>query len=202
MKVICKKVILLDEILGEETIDIIFEKENKIYQGALFFELDTFNKVKEILKVETFEGADIPVIRQVFNFYLENATKVSDTTISTMEHWQHINGFSPYMISNNKFQLFSETKYLDGICVFTRPVGENYIAFSCGNSKTNEILLIGIMKDTILYSCKTFEEFKRRFEEFKNLKLKLKKDGSILENAYKSAGKLSLEEFEVINVSI
>lgn len=105
MKVICKKVRIKDLVLQEETNNIIFIKDDKIFKDALFFELDNqYEKIIKVYKEITFEGSEINVLKNVLDFYMKNAIKVYKDTLKTLQHWQFINGFTSIIINNNLYQ--------------------------------------------------------------------------------------------------
>lgn len=95
---VCQKIVFFDEILEEDEVDIIFVKDEQIFKGALFFEIQEWEQVKEVLKEEEF-GADTEeeLALQCINFYIENADKHYDSTEKTMRHWQFINGFTAHI---------------------------------------------------------------------------------------------------------
>ena len=94
-KAVFKKVLLYSEILAEHYVDIVFEKDGKIYRGALFFELDldekyVYEHVTENVETET----DEELVERAIAFYQEWYDNTYSTTADTMKHWQYMNGFT------------------------------------------------------------------------------------------------------------
>ena len=96
-----KIVKIYDSILNETTTKVMFENFGKKYLGPLFWqEKDWVSEtVVETVAMMIFETVDTKEKLNVFlkeatNLMRENGLKVTDTTISTMAHWQFLNGFT------------------------------------------------------------------------------------------------------------
>lgn len=101
MDIVCKKVVLFSKSLEKYKEEIVFIKGDKIYEGALFFPLEKDNVITKVIKEETIkdvsESLSFKILEKVFDFYLNNCSKKYSSTLSTMKHWQYINGFSNCM---------------------------------------------------------------------------------------------------------
>lgn len=95
MKIVAKKVLVRSTLLEETFMQILFEKDGKVYEGALFFEKDDDNVELEVVKQEEIEAdSDKELMEKVITFYMENATKTFESTAQSMRHWQFMNGFT------------------------------------------------------------------------------------------------------------
>lgn len=95
MKIVAKKVLVRSTLLEETFMQILFEKDGKVFEGALFFEKDDDNVELEVVKQEEIEAdSDKELMEKVITFYMENATKTFESTAQSMRHWQFMNGFT------------------------------------------------------------------------------------------------------------
>jgi hypothetical protein len=95
MKIVAKKVLVRSTLLEETFMQILFEKDGKVFEGALFFEKDDDNVELEVIKQEEIEAdSDKELMEKVITFYMENATKTFESTAQSMRHWQFMNGFT------------------------------------------------------------------------------------------------------------
>ncbi|MDD4804909.1 MAG: hypothetical protein PHN69_07195 [Candidatus Pacebacteria bacterium] len=95
MKIVAKKVLVRSTLLEETFMQILFEKDGKVFEGALFFEKDDDNVELEVVKQEEIEAdSDKELMEKVITFYMENATKTFESTARSMRHWQFMNGFT------------------------------------------------------------------------------------------------------------
>lgn len=93
--VLAKKVLVRSELLEETFEQIRFEKDGKVFEGALFFEKDDDNVELEVIKQEVIQAdSDKELMEKIITFYKKNAVKTFEGTAQSMLHWQFINGFT------------------------------------------------------------------------------------------------------------
>lgn len=205
MKVICKKVIVNDLMMKEEEEKILFYKDGKVFEGALFFEWD--EKHEELVKVlheEEYCGDDIPVLKKVFGFYLKHASKVYEDTLSTLQHWQHVNGFSKYIIRDNLFQLPSEQRLLPDnqdsdkyYYIFADYVSSDLLVYSCEN-ECRDIVEEGVIDKEVLLNLHCKDDFVNA--EKNKYQIRFKSDDSILSMPRTKLLGISLEDIYVSKI--
>lgn len=86
-------------ILGEERIEVIFERKGREFWGALFWEKDEDNVVKEVIETveinACYESNEVlNSIQKYIELSIKHGRKVYNDTLSTMLHWQYVHGFS------------------------------------------------------------------------------------------------------------
>lgn len=80
-------------LLEEESTQLIVEKDGKVYEGALFFELDPYDEITEILEQREVTGAEWGIIYEAYKL-MEKHGLTKKSTLKTMLHWQWINGLT------------------------------------------------------------------------------------------------------------
>lgn len=94
-----KVVRLYNEILENEKVEIIFEKNGRTFCGALFWEEEPDSKILEVLDTaeieDKFERNEVlNCIQKYIEFSVKYEKETFKDTLATMLHWQLMNGFS------------------------------------------------------------------------------------------------------------
>ena len=85
-------------ILGEMKKRLVVFTEGKVYEGALFWPMEPEDMIMEIISVNHVEGVVWDVMLEAYAALKVNGMLVKDdSTLRTMLHWQHVNGFSDEM---------------------------------------------------------------------------------------------------------
>ena len=89
---------IYDSILEETKQDIIFIRKGRKFRGALFFELDDWETVTEVLRLlKVTADSEEELAKKAITFYCEYAQTTYESTERTMRHWQYINGFTSHI---------------------------------------------------------------------------------------------------------
>ena len=100
MEAVIKIATIHNELLEEDTLDVVFEAGEVTYIGALFFKKDDIEEITEVLEEKTVNGSVLEVILTAYEMMkAHDLIAEDDQTLKTMLHWQYINGFSRDMIS-------------------------------------------------------------------------------------------------------
>ena len=100
-------------ILGEMKKRIIFfRKDGKAFEVALFFPLEAYDMIMEVVSVNHVKGSVWNVMLEAYAILKANGMLAKDDkTLHTMLHWQHVNGFSDEMFIDC-YGTKNDTEYL------------------------------------------------------------------------------------------
>lgn len=91
------------ELLEETETDIIIEANNKTFKGALFFEIDPWERVTEVLEEVVLDTDVLTIILKAYDLMKKHGRIAKDDkTLLTMIHWQYMNHFSNDMLDEIK----------------------------------------------------------------------------------------------------
>lgn len=196
MKITCQKVVIntFDEI--EE--DIVFIKNDIVFIGALFFKKDSFVKIEKVLKEEVFESddtikSDIVLVKNVFNFYMQNCSKLTNDTLKTLQHWQFMNNFSRFIIDEDKYSLPIVQKFLSKEKRYSimhyEPISDNVCFYSIVGLEK-----VGFIDKKLIEDCNSITDLEKNSL---NIKFKDLSTNKIIENP-REVRKISLENLEIV----
>lgn len=92
-----------DKILNESEIEIVVERNRKMYHGPLFWKHEEekacgkrITRYLETIKIEAEDivEEDMAVFNTYINLCNKYGIKVHESTIGTLKHWSFINGFT------------------------------------------------------------------------------------------------------------
>lgn len=83
-----------DTILEETKERLVIVKDNETFIGALFFKQAEWDIINEYVEQVEVDGSVLDIILKAIELKKKYNLKVYPTTIKTMIHWQHVNGFS------------------------------------------------------------------------------------------------------------
>lgn len=99
-------------ILGELKKKLVVFTEGKVFEGALFWPMDSDDMIMEVVSVVHAEGNVWQVILNAYGLLKANGMVTKDDkTLLTMLHWQHVNGFSEEMFID-AYGTENDTEYL------------------------------------------------------------------------------------------
>lgn len=99
-------------ILGETKKKVIFFRDGKVFEGALFFPMDAENLIMEVISVKYVDGTVWDVMSEAYSSMKINGMLAKDDkTLQTMLYWQHVNGFSDEMFID-AYGYENDTEYL------------------------------------------------------------------------------------------
>lgn len=99
-------------ILGETKKKIIFFRDGKVFEGALFFPMDAEDLIMEVISVKYVDGTVWDVMLEAYtSMKVYGMLAKDDNTLKTMLHWQNINGFSDEMFID-AYGCKNDTEYL------------------------------------------------------------------------------------------
>ena len=112
MKANVKIAKVYNTILEETKTDLVIEKDNKTYIGALFFEAEEHETITEIIEEQQIEGTPAAIILTAYFMKKKyNLLAKDNKTLQVMAHWQHVNGFSDEMFINS-YSCKNDTEFL------------------------------------------------------------------------------------------
>ena len=90
---------MYNEIMEESNPEVLFLKNGNTFTGGLFFRLDPWEIVEDVLEEVTVNDTDeesevLKVIQTAIEMKRRHNIKVFDDSERTMKHWQYVNGFS------------------------------------------------------------------------------------------------------------
>ena len=99
--------------LGETRKRIIFFRDGRVFEGALFFPMDAEDLIMEIISVKYVNGTVWDVMMEAYSSMKINGMLAKDDkTLQTMLHWQHVNGFSDEIFID-AYRFKTDTAYLN-----------------------------------------------------------------------------------------
>ena len=85
-------------ILGDLKKKLVVFRDGKVFEGALFWPMDSEDMIMEIVSVNHVEGSVWDVMLEAYAALEVNGMLAKDdSTLKTMLHWQHVNVFSDEM---------------------------------------------------------------------------------------------------------
>lgn len=101
-----------DNILGETRKKVIFFRDGKVFEGALFFPMEAEDMIMEVISVKYIDGTVWDIMMEAYgSMKVYGMLAKDDCTLHTMLHWQHVNGFSEEMFLD-RYGTKNDTEYL------------------------------------------------------------------------------------------
>ena len=99
-------------ILGELKKELVVFTEGKVFEGPLFWPMEDDDMIIEVVSVNHVEGTVWNVMMEAYALLKVNGMLAKDdSTLLTMLHWQHVNGFSNEMFID-AYGVKSDTEYI------------------------------------------------------------------------------------------
>ena len=99
-------------ILGEIKKRLVVFTEGKVFEGVLFWPMEPDDMIMEVISVNHVEGTVWDVMMEAYSTLKVNGMlSKDDSTLKTMLHWQHVNGFSDEMFID-AYGTKNDTEYL------------------------------------------------------------------------------------------
>ena len=99
-------------ILGTLKKTLLVFKDGEVFEGTLFSPMDTDGMIIEVVSVNHVEGTVWDVMIEAYTTLKINGMLArDDSTLKTMLHWQHVNGFSDEMFID-AYGVENDTVYL------------------------------------------------------------------------------------------
>ena len=104
---------IYNTIVGDIKKRLVVFKDGRVFEGALFWPMDSDDMIMEIVSVNHVEGTVWDVMCEAYGALKVNGMLAKDDqTLKTMLHWQHVNGFSEEMFID-AYGTKNDTEYFE-----------------------------------------------------------------------------------------
>lgn len=114
MKATVKIANVYDTICKDTTKDLVVEKDGQTFIGALFFKQEEWDKIEDTVESTEVDGTAFDIMMAAYELKKKHGLLAKDDkTLTTMMHWQFINGLTDEMLDGYGYE--NDTAYLASI---------------------------------------------------------------------------------------
>lgn len=116
MKAIVKIANVYNEILEETNEELVVEKDGKVFLGALFFQVEEWEKVQDTIDEVVVDGNALDIVMAAYELKEKHGMLAKDgKSLMTMLHWQYTNGVTDEMFIDS-YRCKNDQEFIERFC--------------------------------------------------------------------------------------